>query len=66
MVRTRRGRVKKNRKNSGAGLALSVTSRPLFQTIARGRAPAWIADQLVITDDPSEVIAVYRRQLQLF
>ncbi|MCJ8502054.1 LOG family protein [Desulfatitalea alkaliphila] len=31
-----------------------------------GRAPAWIADYVVITDDPQDVIDVYRKQLQLF
>jgi predicted Rossmann-fold nucleotide-binding protein len=30
------------------------------------RAPAWIQDYVVITDDPAEVTDVYRKQLQLF
>ena len=30
------------------------------------RAPAWIMDHLVITDDPEVVTDVFRRQLQLF
>jgi predicted Rossmann-fold nucleotide-binding protein len=34
--------------------------------VQQTRAPAWIKDHLVITDDPSRVIDVYRRQLQLF
>ena len=31
-----------------------------------GRAPAWIRKYLLITDDPQEVIRVYREKLQLF
>ena len=34
--------------------------------VQQTRAPAWIEDHLVITDDPARVIDVYRRQLQLF
>jgi predicted Rossmann-fold nucleotide-binding protein len=34
--------------------------------VARGRAPAWILDNIVITDDPRVVIEVYRERLQLF
>jgi hypothetical protein len=34
--------------------------------VRQTRAPAWIEDHLVITDDPDRVIDVYRRQLQLF
>jgi predicted Rossmann-fold nucleotide-binding protein len=34
--------------------------------VARGRAPEWIGDHIVITDDPQKVIAAYRKQLQLF
>jgi predicted Rossmann-fold nucleotide-binding protein len=34
--------------------------------VKNGRAPSWIEDQIVITDDPKLVIDVYREQLQLF
>lgn len=34
--------------------------------VAAARAPAWINDHLVITNDPAEVIEAYRAQLQLF
>jgi predicted Rossmann-fold nucleotide-binding protein len=36
------------------------------EMIGRGRAPAWIKDNIVITDDPQIVIDTYRNQLQLF
>jgi hypothetical protein len=34
--------------------------------IHHGRAPAWIQENIVITDDPQEVINAYRSRLQLF
>ncbi|UCF92641.1 MAG: LOG family protein [Desulfobacterales bacterium] len=34
--------------------------------IKEGRAPAWIQDNIVLTDDPQVVIDVYRNRLQLF
>jgi predicted Rossmann-fold nucleotide-binding protein len=36
------------------------------EMITRGRAPDWIRDNIVITDDPQEVIDAYRSRLQLF
>ena len=36
------------------------------EMITRGRAPDWIQDNIVITDDPQEVIKAYRTRLQLF
>jgi hypothetical protein len=36
------------------------------EMIRRGRAPEWIRDNIVITDDPKKVIDVYRQGLQLF
>jgi predicted Rossmann-fold nucleotide-binding protein len=36
------------------------------EMIGRGRAPEWIRDNIVITDDPKTVINVYRQGLQLF
>ena len=44
--------------------------RPMQQQIETmvrfGRAPAWIMDYLLITDDPREVVRVYRDKLHLF
>ena len=34
--------------------------------VTRGRAPTWILDNIVITDDPEVVVNVYRQRLQLF
>jgi hypothetical protein len=36
------------------------------EMIRRGRAPEWIRDNIVITDDPKTVTDVYRQGLQLF
>jgi predicted Rossmann-fold nucleotide-binding protein len=36
------------------------------EMVRRGRAPAWIKDNIVITDNPKEVTDVYRQRLQLF
>jgi len=36
------------------------------EMIQQGRAPAWIRDNIVITDDPKTVTDVYRQRLQLF
>ena len=36
------------------------------EMVRRGRAPAWIKDNIVITDDPKTVTEVYRQRLQLF
>ena len=36
------------------------------EMIARGRAPDWIQDNIVITDDPEDVVEAYRSRLQLF
>ncbi|MBW2470468.1 MAG: LOG family protein, partial [Deltaproteobacteria bacterium] len=40
--------------------------RQIEEMIDRGRAPAWIQDNIVITDDPKDVIDAYRSRLQLF
>jgi predicted Rossmann-fold nucleotide-binding protein len=40
--------------------------RQITTMVARGRAPEWITDRLIITDDPQKVIHAYRKQLQLF
>ena len=36
------------------------------EMVKRGRAPEWIKENIVITDDPKAVTAVYRQRLQLF
>ncbi len=36
------------------------------EMITHGRAPDWIQDNIVITDDPKDVIDAYRTRLQLF
>jgi hypothetical protein len=33
--------------------------------IKQGRAPAWMTDYILFTDDPDEVVAFYRRKLQV-
>lgn len=35
------------------------------QMIASKRAPAWMADYMLFTDDPDEVVAFYRKKLQV-
>ena len=39
--------------------------RQLRTMIATKRAPAWIADYVLFTDDPDEVVAFYRKKLQV-
>jgi predicted Rossmann-fold nucleotide-binding protein len=41
-------------------------SEQIHKMIDHGRAPAWIQDNIVITDDPEAVIDAYRTRLQLF
>jgi predicted Rossmann-fold nucleotide-binding protein len=36
------------------------------EMINRGRAPAWIRENILITDDPKDVVEAYRNRLQLF
>jgi hypothetical protein len=38
----------------------------IHEMVKRGRAPDWIEDNIVITDDPKMVTDVYRQRLQLF
>jgi predicted Rossmann-fold nucleotide-binding protein len=38
----------------------------IAEMVARGRAPDWIRDNIVITDDPQDVVEAYRSRLQLF
>jgi predicted Rossmann-fold nucleotide-binding protein len=39
--------------------------KQLQQMIRTRRAPAWIADYVLFTDDPDEVVAFYRKKLQV-
>ena len=39
--------------------------RQVREMIRTKRAPAWMADYILFTDDPAEVVQFYRRQLQL-
>lgn len=50
-----------NQKDFWSGIHRQITTM-----VDSGRAPEWIMDHLVITDDPNVVVDVYRRQLQLF
>jgi hypothetical protein len=36
------------------------------EMVRKGRAPGWVGDNLLITDDPQTVVRVYRERLQLF
>lgn len=40
--------------------------RQIATMVEHNRAPAWINDHLVITDEPDVVTEAYRKQLQLF
>ena len=37
----------------------------LRKMVDTGRAPRWIADNILVTDDPEEAIGFYRRVLQI-
>ena len=50
----------------GSGDFWSGIDGQINEMIKRGRAPSWIKDNIVITDDPQMVIDVYRQRLQLF
>jgi len=39
--------------------------RQLNTMIRERRAPAWMADYMLFTDDPDEVVAFYRKKLQV-
>ena len=39
--------------------------RQVREMIRTQRAPAWIADYILFTDDPAEVVAFYRKKLQV-
>jgi predicted Rossmann-fold nucleotide-binding protein len=50
----------------GNGSFWSGIQTQIIEMVRQGRAPAWAADSIVITDDPKTVIRVYRERLQLF
>jgi predicted Rossmann-fold nucleotide-binding protein len=50
----------------GNGAFWSGMAAQIQEMIRRGRAPAWIWDNIVITDDPARVIEAYRTRLHLF
>jgi predicted Rossmann-fold nucleotide-binding protein len=39
--------------------------KQINQMIKTKRAPAWIGDYILFTDDPDEVVAFYRKKLQV-
>ena len=39
--------------------------KQLQHMIRTRRAPAWIEDYVLFTDDPDEVVAFYRKKLQV-
>jgi hypothetical protein len=50
----------------GDGSYWSGVRQQIHEMIRQQRAPAWIADNIVVTDDPGTVVRVYRERLQLF
>jgi predicted Rossmann-fold nucleotide-binding protein len=50
----------------GGGDFWSGIDDQIKEMTQRGRAPEWILDNIVITDDPKMVTEVYRQRLQLF
>ena len=50
----------------GGGNFWSGIDSQIDEMVRRGRAPDWIKDNIVITDDPRRVTQVYRQRLQLF
>ena len=50
----------------GGGRFWSGIESQIHEMVRQNRAPAWIQDNIVITDDPRVVTEVYRQRLQLF
>jgi hypothetical protein len=50
----------------GGGHFWAGIENQIDEMVKRGRAPAWIKDNIFITDDPKTVTQVYRQRLQLF
>jgi len=40
-------------------------SKQIREMVRTGRAPAWILDFILVSDDPEEVVAFYRKKLQV-
>jgi hypothetical protein len=39
--------------------------RQIREMIRTGRSPAWMADYILFSDDPDEVVGFYRKKLQV-
>jgi len=50
----------------GSGAFWSGVKDQIDVMIDHGRAPEWIRENLVMTDDPQVVIDTYRKRLHLF
>jgi len=50
----------------GGGHFWTGIENQIDEMVKRGRAPAWIKNNIFITDDPKTVTQVYRQRLQLF
>ena len=50
----------------GGGNFWNGIDEQINEMVRRGRAPEWIKDNIVITDNPKTVTDVYRQRLQLF
>ena len=50
----------------GGGNYWTGIKHQIHEMVNRGRAPVWVKDNIVITDDPKTVTDVYRQRLQLF
>ena len=50
----------------GGGAFWAGMETQIRQMIRSGRAPEWVGDNIVITDDPAKVIDAYRNKLHLF
>jgi hypothetical protein len=50
----------------GDGRFWAEMTGQIHRMVEKGRAPAWVKDNIVITHDPRVVIAAYRERLQLF
>jgi hypothetical protein len=50
----------------GGGNYWSGIENQINEMVERGRAPEWIKDNILITDNPQKVTQVYRQRLQLF
>jgi hypothetical protein len=49
----------------GSGEFWQGVGAQIAEMVRKGRAPAWVADNIVATGDPEAVIRVYRERLHL-